>query len=162
QVLADIEKEAGSLYNEVSPKKNADRAAEVEQTQRNAQAKPLVKEGRRICLEEVPEMNKYLGPTSRFGDGDGSFWDRWLTTTGYFTPSGKYTAAVMPGRSMYSRGTVPPHSGFKRYQLDKLAYRKNPDPRVLTYAARRERGDAKGSSEARERLYGANSEVNTG
>lgn len=51
-------------------------------------------------------MNKFLGPNSRFGDGDGSFWDRWLTTTGYFTEDGHYSKADMPKRSMYSHGTV--------------------------------------------------------
>ena len=51
-------------------------------------------------------MNKYLGPSSRFGDGDGSFWDRWLTTTGHFTAQGNYAKADMPSRSMYSTGVV--------------------------------------------------------
>lgn len=51
-------------------------------------------------------MNKYLGPSSRFGDGDGSFWDRWLTTTGHFTDQGNYAKADMPSRSMYSTGVV--------------------------------------------------------
>lgn len=51
-------------------------------------------------------MNKDLGPNSRFGDGDGSFWDRWLTTTGYFTNEGTYAKAELPTRSMYARGAV--------------------------------------------------------
>lgn len=59
-----------------------------------------------ITLQDVPEMNKYLGPSSRFGDGDGSFWDRWLTTTGYFTNEGTYAKADIPTRSMYATGTV--------------------------------------------------------
>lgn len=58
------------------------------------------------CLQDVPEMNKYLGPSSRFGDGDGSFWDRWLTTTGHFSEQGKYANADMPTHSMYSKGSV--------------------------------------------------------
>lgn len=56
--------------------------------------------------QDVPEMNKYLGPSSRFGDGDGSFWDRWLTTKGHFTEQGKYAKADMPTLSMYSSGVV--------------------------------------------------------
>lgn len=56
--------------------------------------------------QDVPEMNKYLGPSSRFGDGDGSFWDRWLTTTGHFTEQEKYAKAEMPTRSMYASGVV--------------------------------------------------------
>ena len=66
-------------------------------------------------------MNKYLGPSSRFGDGDGSFWDRWLTTTGHFTEQGNYAKAEMPSQSMYSTGVVrepmayfPPPSGGVR------------------------------------------------
>lgn len=51
-------------------------------------------------------MNKYLGPSSRFGDGDGSFWDRWLTSTGHFTEQGDYSKADMPTRSMYATGMV--------------------------------------------------------
>lgn len=27
------------------------------------------------------EYDPRLGPRSRFGDGDGSFWDRWLVNT---------------------------------------------------------------------------------
>lgn len=57
-------------------------------------------------------MNKYLGPTSRFGDGDGSFWDRWLTTTGHFSEEGNYSNAGMPIRSMYSKGSVRGHQFF--------------------------------------------------
>ena len=57
-------------------------------------------------------MNKYLGPTSRFGDGDGSFWDRWLTTTGHFSEQGKYANADMPTHSMYSKGSVRGHRCF--------------------------------------------------
>lgn len=52
-------------------------------------------------------MSRYLGPNSRFGDGDGSFWDRWLTTTGHFVNGGGgYAAAEMPSRSMYAKGAV--------------------------------------------------------
>lgn len=54
---------------------------------------------------------------------------------------------------------VPPHSGFKRYQLDKLAFLQHPDPRVLTYAARREQGEVDELQAKKERLFGAHSEV---
>ena len=47
------------------------------------------------------------GDTCRFGDGDGSWWDRWLTHTGFEEPSRSsgrnYTKAVMPeSRSLSS------------------------------------------------------------
>lgn len=54
---------------------------------------------------------------------------------------------------------MTPHSGFKRYQLDKLAFTQEPDPRVLTYAARRELGDSARSVETPRRLRAAYSEV---
>lgn len=66
-------------------------------------------------------MNKYLGPSSRFGDGDGSFWDRWLTTTGHFSEQGKYANADMPTHSMYSKGSVRGYqcSYFVLFLVDK-------------------------------------------
>lgn len=36
-------------------------------------------------MEQLPELDRALGSMSRFGDGDGSYWDRWLNTTGYET-----------------------------------------------------------------------------
>jgi hypothetical protein len=29
---------------------------------------------------DAPELQRSLGPRSRFGDGDGSFWDKWINT----------------------------------------------------------------------------------
>ncbi|CAM9314633.1 unnamed protein product, partial [Ectocarpus fasciculatus] len=157
QVIADIEKEAGSFYGQVSSRRQGSGVG-TQRMQRGARQSPGATLARAVSLEDVPEMNKYLGPSSRFGDGDGSFWDRWLTTTGHFTEQGNYAKADMPARSMYSTGVVPPHSGFKRYQLDKLAFTKDPDPRVLTYAARWELGDSIKSNESTKRLRGAYSE----
>ena len=37
-----------------------------------------------------------LGPKSRFGDGDGSFWDTWLNTTGVETPNGYLPSNLPP------------------------------------------------------------------
>ncbi|CAN0284943.1 unnamed protein product [Ectocarpus sp. 6 AP-2014] len=161
QVIADIEKEAGSFYDQVSSRQQGSGAGK-QRMQRGAPQSPGATPAQAISLEDVPEMNKYLGPSSRFGDGDGSFWDRWLTTTGHFTEQGSYAKADMPTRSMYSTGVVPPHSGFKRYQLDKLAFTKHPEPRVLTYAARWELGDSIKSDEAPKRLRGGYSESTLG
>ncbi|CAM9361361.1 unnamed protein product, partial [Ectocarpus sp. 12 AP-2014] len=161
QVIADIEKEAGSFYGQVSSRRQGSGAGK-QRMQRGAPKSPGATPAQAISLEDVPEMNKYLGPSSRFGDGDGSFWDRWLTTTGHFTEQGSYAKADMPTRSMYSTGVVPPNSGFKRYQLDKLAFTKNPEPRVLTYAARWELGGSIKSDEAPKRLRGAYSESTLG
>lgn len=54
---------------------------------------------------------------------------------------------------------MPPRSGFKRYQLDKLAFPEHPEPRVLSYAARRELADTAKGDDAPKRLRGAYSEV---
>eukprot|EP00752_Nemacystus_decipiens_P013634 g12087.t1 len=165
QVIADIEKEAGSFYGQVSSRTHGSGSGSAtgnQRMQRGALETSGANEIQRVCLEDVPEMNKYLGPSSRFGDGDGSFWDRWLTTTGHFTAQGNYAKADMPSRSMYSTGVVTPHSGFKRYQLDKLAFTREPTPRVLTYAQRRELGDCVKADETPKRLRGAYSETSLG
>eukprot|EP00903_Cladosiphon_okamuranus_P020889 g19182.t1 len=162
QVIADIEKEAGSFYVQVSSRRQESGSTSgtgSQRMQRGVLESARENHIRRVCLEGVPEMNKYLGPCSRFGDGDGSFWDRWLTTTGHFTDQGNYAKADMPSRSMYSTGVVTPHSGFKRYQLDKLAFTREPDPRVLTYTQRRELGDRVKADETPKRLRGAYSEA---
>lgn len=54
---------------------------------------------------------------------------------------------------------VIPQSGFKRYQLDKLAFTREPEPRVLSYAARRELGEKFKTDGVPRRLCGAYSEV---
>jgi hypothetical protein len=48
-----------------------------------------------LRLEGLPELNKMLGNMSRFGEGDGSYWDRWLNTTGYSLQN-VYHAGCMP------------------------------------------------------------------
>jgi hypothetical protein len=48
-----------------------------------------------LRLEGLPELNKTLGNMSRFGEGDGSYWDRWLNTTGY-SKQNVYYAGCMP------------------------------------------------------------------
>ncbi|CAM9396635.1 unnamed protein product [Pylaiella littoralis] len=158
QVLADIEKEVGSFYGQVSSRPQG-LASGNQQMQRGSAQLFKTKQSRRVSFEDTPEMNKYLGPSSRFGDGDGSYWDRWLTTTGHFTEQEKYAKADMPTCSMYSSGVVTPLSGFKRYQLDHLAFTRDPIPRVLTYAARRELGESIKSDGPPKRLHGAYSEA---
>ncbi|KAJ8604810.1 hypothetical protein CTAYLR_001003 [Chrysophaeum taylorii] len=50
-----------------------------------------------------------LGPRSRFSDGDGTFWDRWLNTTGCIDGGGNYIASTVPVRG----GNLVPRTGFK-------------------------------------------------
>lgn len=47
------------------------------------------------------ETERKLGPISRFGDGDGSWWDRWL-------------AAPAAQKSSFSSGYALPQAGFKQ------------------------------------------------
>ena len=63
-----------------------------------------------MVLEHQPE----LGPRSRFGDGDGTFWDRWMTTTGIKTKDG-YKSTPFPDQSSFKQGSTMPRSGFKKY-----------------------------------------------
>ncbi|GMI09133.1 hypothetical protein TrVE_jg12628 [Triparma verrucosa] len=63
-----------------------------------------------MILEHQPE----LGPRSRFGDGDGTFWDRWVTNTGIHTKEG-YKPTPFPSESSFKQGSTMPRSGYKRY-----------------------------------------------
>ena len=61
-------------------------------------------EGHHKAMEEISRRYDYerkLGPVSRFGDGDGSWWDRWL-------------AAPAPKSSSFESGYAVPQSGFKQ------------------------------------------------
>lgn len=49
--MADIEKEAGSLYGEISSKRQNGEVAGTQRMQRGVQDSPLVKDGKRVCLE---------------------------------------------------------------------------------------------------------------
>ncbi|KAJ1461749.1 hypothetical protein M885DRAFT_611362 [Pelagophyceae sp. CCMP2097] len=55
------------------------------------------------------DINRGLGPRSRFADGDGSFWDRWLNDTGCLGPCGSRGA-----EEKYLPPTRPVHPGFLR------------------------------------------------
>ena len=59
--------------------------------------------GKPNVLAGGPE-DRRSGPRTRFGDGDGSWWDRWLS----FEP---------PRVSSYSNGFVAPLNGFKRDRM---------------------------------------------
>eukprot|EP01033_Poteriospumella_lacustris_P016948 gene16948-12129_t len=67
-----------------------------------------------LHLQTLPEFNNALGPRSRFGEGDGSFFDRWLN------------ADTLSSRQAVDRHGLPVmqfsvnevHSGFKRHLLD--------------------------------------------
>lgn len=49
------------------------------------------------------------GARARFGDGDGGFWDRWLTDAGCTSGSGEYSLPAIG----VTPGFVAPRSGFK-------------------------------------------------
>jgi len=67
---------------------------------------PEVKEYKSILsLQKNAEFNTALGIKSRFGDGDGSFLDRWLTSP-HEPPK---------SNSLVKGEIIPPFSGFKRH-----------------------------------------------
>jgi len=71
---------------------------------RDASSLAMVKAGLVAKTKGLPqEHDTRLGVLSRYGDGDGSFWDRWLTPS---TDSGK---------GSFKTGSVVPRSGFKKY-----------------------------------------------
>ena len=57
----------------------------------------------KVPLQDQRDQGHCFG---RFGDGDGSYWDRWLTTKKSGIPDGG------------SKPFVPPRSGFKRFQTN--------------------------------------------
>lgn len=86
------------------------RKASVALKQRK-QRVPCLEEGKTM-VEKVRLTNsihRSLGPRSRFSDGDGTYWDRWLNTTGCLDGTGKYLTSSAPVRD----GNLKPHSGFK-------------------------------------------------
>lgn len=52
--------------------------------------------------KEVEQQRRNLGPCTRFGEGDGSFWDRWLI------------AAPPLDSPTLGNGTIMPQRGFKK------------------------------------------------
>jgi len=64
--------------------------------------------------------SRSLGPLSRFGDGDGSYWDRLMTTVGVplaYKGTRVYATTKWPDRSSYAEGNVVPRLGYKRHGL---------------------------------------------
>ena len=49
-----------------------------------------------LKLQQHPEFQKELGVRSRFGDGDGSFFDLWLSSGGEYRSKQKYDSAGLP------------------------------------------------------------------
>lgn len=66
----------------------------------------LGKKSTMIDLQKFPEMSTALGIRSRFGEGDGSFMDRWLTT-----PTSDPSVSAVP----LNGDVIPPFTGFKRH-----------------------------------------------
>ena len=66
---------------------------------------------RREQVKRDPTLSstRKMGPRARFGDGDGGFWDRWLTDAGCASGNGDY---AMPTNDV-TEGFVAPKSGFK-------------------------------------------------
>jgi hypothetical protein len=59
-----------------------------------------------VNLQKFPEMSTALGPRSRFGEGDGSFLDRWLVTP---------TSDPNVGPTPFNGDVIPPFTGYKRH-----------------------------------------------
>lgn len=109
--LEDVHKRLrarGVLLNEQLSKSRKASVALEKQNQRV----PYL-EGGKAALEKLRLTNsihRSLGPRSRFSDGDGTYWDRWLNTTGCLDGTGKYLTSNAPVRD----GNLKPHSGFKK------------------------------------------------
>ena len=82
---------------------------------------------RREQVQRDPTLSssRKMGPRARFGDGDGGFWDRWLTDAGCSSGSGDY---AMPTNDV-TEGFVAPKSGFKAPLGDEVP---SPPPRRVS------------------------------
>ncbi len=64
-----------------------------------------------VLLQRQPEFSTALGPRSRFGEGDGGYFDRWLNTDERISSFRRHT-----DESKEMNGIVqPPRSGFKQH-----------------------------------------------
>jgi hypothetical protein len=88
-----------------------------------------------LQLQNIPEFQKSLGARSRFGEGDGSFFDQWLNSD------------VTKTKHLYDKDGFPlmkysaqSHSGFKKHLSDFKAHGGEAERGnyVRTYAKRRE------------------------
>ena len=88
---------------------------------------------RREQVKKDPTLSstRKMGPRARFGDGDGGFWDRWLTDAGCASGSGDY---AMPTNDV-TEGFVAPKSGFKSPLGDEMP---SPPPRRAATPPREE------------------------
>jgi hypothetical protein len=50
----------------------------------------------RLKFQDLPECQRELGVRSRFGDGDGSFFDLWLNSGGALASKQKFDSAGLP------------------------------------------------------------------
>lgn len=74
-------------------------------------------------MEEEREVASKLGARGRFGDGDGSYWDRWLQRghVRMCDKDGVYSVSRnLGGDSSFSGGFKEPVSGFERFEPDAL------------------------------------------
>ena len=101
-----------------------------------------------ILLQDYPEFSKQLGDKSRFGEGDGSFFDKFLTS-GTLEPTKREKAVDILQKEYKLEDnvviTTKSHSGFKqlRETMDKKVKPKPGEKEdmstVLTYSQRKQR-----------------------
>jgi len=63
--------------------------------------------------ESPPRFRRHLGPVTGFGDGNGSFWDRWLVKE-------------PPPKSSFANGNAYPLRGYKRLHPDRYQVSEKP------------------------------------
>jgi hypothetical protein len=63
---------------------------------RGEETQPLPDALSRLKFQDLPECQRELGVRSRFGDGDGSFFDLWLNSGGALASKQKFDSAGLP------------------------------------------------------------------
>ena len=90
------------LHSEMYLEKVKTHQAKLEKEGKIASASSF--DNRALDLDSADHL-RHLGPRGRFGDGDGTWWDRWLISE-------------PPALGSASNGIVPPQTGFKKRILD--------------------------------------------
>ena len=97
----------------------------------------------------ILEHNDKLGTRSRYGDGDGTFWGRWIGQTGVKTTEG-YKSMPFPSESSFQQGSTVPRSGFKRFSQNHDLHPSNIDTgndrRIRQYSLYGKQGDGTNNS----------------
>ena len=78
-------------------------------------------DSRKVLSSRRKYNSPTLGSRTRFGDGDGSFWDTWLNSMGIEGDDGSYHPPSLPPKELFENGVESiPAFGFKRDRMKEI------------------------------------------